>query len=104
MIYVDGSSAALALITILFIFFIYLPYSNRKTRENSIKKLKNDVVSGKKSLSLIDYALLDKKDIEKALEEVQTAQKSATNLDDKKDEFLKDYLSSYNYKNIKNLT
>ena len=30
--------------------------------------------------------------------QAQTTQKSATNLDDKKDEFLKDYLSSYNYK------
>lgn len=122
MIYVDGSSAALALITILFMFFIYLPYNNRKTRKNSIKKLKNDVASGKKSLSLIDYALLDKKDIEKALGDeysirfydsgqgekaiynnfitgqAQTTQKSATNFYDKEDEFIKDYLSSYNYK------
>lgn len=67
MIYVDGSSAALALITILFLFFFYLPYQTRKTRKESFKKLKSDVENGKKSLDLVDYPLLDKDDIEKEL-------------------------------------
>lgn len=45
-----------------------------------------------------------KKSIEKRQEKNIKQEIININLDDKKDEFLKDYLNSYNYKNIKNLT
>lgn len=45
-----------------------------------------------------------KKSIEKRQEKNIKQEIININLDDKKDEFLKDYLSSYNYKNVKNVT
>ena len=45
-----------------------------------------------------------KKSIEKRQEKNIKQEIININLDDKKDEFLKDYLNSYNYKNVKNLT
>ena len=57
------------------------------------------------------WAKVDKRRREKEIsslytinDDKPTKEYKQINFNDKKDEFLKDYLSSYNYKNIKNLT
>ena len=74
----DGSSPLL-MVLLMIVFYMWAKVDKRR-REKEISSL---------------YTINDDK---------PTKEYKQINFNDKKDEFLKDYLSSYNYKNIKNLT
>lgn len=73
----DGSSPLL-MVLLMIVFYMWAKIDKRR-REKEISSL---------------YTIND---------DEPTKEYKQINLNDKKDEFLKNYLSSYNYKNVKNL-